>query len=989
MSKLSFSQSTTLQRLQARCLAFHPLGFDDRPAGTATLRGKPRGRGRGARARQARQKQLQKAVREPIGEDFQRRKQPSSDVEDSEASGGGFTDGLGLFGAEDMASSARTDAAAGSTDVPITTGNPHFPFAAGTASEAGASGSARAAHEAERQAADRARLDATAARKGEEAQGGADGRQGNSLAEEGRGSGGGAADTSQGGVAATGEGTPQSTAVGEDQLGNPVPAMGAADSGGKVLPGHVAGGSAEQAGLSAADGVKEVRPADMDPSERPEGGLQHGKADLGVKERPGEGGENLDGTSTPGVAGQPGEAGQQQQEGEQLLGGTEPGDVAPRVQSTDQPSLAAVGELEQDLVLVTDGDPSGQVASPGPGGGTDEAGVAASGGSTEQPAGQSPGAAGDQGTDPRPREESEVQADVVPTKSKPEPENKQAAAEQLQEPVVGVEIWSPVRKANNERAVERARWLEMGDPEGVRVKEREKEAQEARARMDRQQQAALAEVQAAHAYTGNPADYKLDKSLVEKVAQDNTVMVTWANLHYLDFVLNWVAHVRGVGIHSYLVGAMDNDILKELVDRGINTFAMASGLSLEDFGWGSPTFHKMGRVKIDLIRSFTRMGFHIFVSDVDTIWLKNPYPFIARYPDADILTTSDTVWETSPDVQLDDFRAVGYLPNIGVMLVRATAVQLAEEWSKVLEEDDKIWDQHAFQKLYTRGAAPTDRSDRLFRGYDGKLLMGMLPISTFGSGHTFFTQRMNERLGLDVYVVHATFQFSGTPGKRHRMRERLLWAPDPPEYYDPVGGLLSFTLQFNGLLSKAGPTSANVKSLAGKRGHFDLVNFELLQIRNALAIASILNRTLVMPELYCGMDRYWAPHDGVLPGSFFGVPFLCPLDHIMDLEEMHKNLSQETHGPSIRFRESSFLDNPRTPPAVRDDQLRIHICQGRGQMHVSVEVFVGAKTAGASGWQWLEGLPESFACYSVVQELFTSIVPDAKLGPVLLRELAG
>lgn len=53
--------------------------------------------------------------------------------------------------------------------------------------------------------------------------------------------------------------------------------------------------------------------------------------------------------------------------------------------------------------------------------------------------------------------------------------------------------------------------------------------------------------------------------------------------------------------------------------------------------------------------------------------------------------------------------------------------------------------------------------------------MGILPVATFCSGHTFFVQRMADVLGLQPYVVHATFQFSGTPGKRHRMRESLLW----------------------------------------------------------------------------------------------------------------------------------------------------------------------------------------------------------------------
>jgi hypothetical protein len=48
-----------------------------------------------------------------------------------------------------------------------------------------------------------------------------------------------------------------------------------------------------------------------------------------------------------------------------------------------------------------------------------------------------------------------------------------------------------------------------------------------------------------------------------------------------------------------------------------------------------------------------------------------------------------------------------------------------------------------------------------FMGDNGKLKMGILPVSIFCSGHTYFVQRMADRLKLQVYAVHATFQFSG------------------------------------------------------------------------------------------------------------------------------------------------------------------------------------------------------------------------------------
>ena len=50
-----------------------------------------------------------------------------------------------------------------------------------------------------------------------------------------------------------------------------------------------------------------------------------------------------------------------------------------------------------------------------------------------------------------------------------------------------------------------------------------------------------------------------------------------------------------------------------------------------------------GREKIGLVLTFTDMGFDVVVSDVDTVWLKDPIPYLARYPEADILVSSDSL----------------------------------------------------------------------------------------------------------------------------------------------------------------------------------------------------------------------------------------------------------------------------------------------------------------------------------------------------------
>jgi hypothetical protein len=82
--------------------------------------------------------------------------------------------------------------------------------------------------------------------------------------------------------------------------------------------------------------------------------------------------------------------------------------------------------------------------------------------------------------------------------------------------------------------------------------------------------------------------------VMHKVAdKDSYIMVTWANNHYYDFVKNWVAHVEGLGISSFVIGAMDHLILAQLLRDGIPCFSMESNLTTKDYGWGTPTFHKM------------------------------------------------------------------------------------------------------------------------------------------------------------------------------------------------------------------------------------------------------------------------------------------------------------------------------------------------------------------------------------------------------------
>jgi hypothetical protein len=128
----------------------------------------------------------------------------------------------------------------------------------------------------------------------------------------------------------------------------------------------------------------------------------------------------------------------------------------------------------------------------------------------------------------------------------------------------------------------------------------------------------------------------------------------------------------------------------------------------------------------------------------------------------------------------------------------------------VATKDDLVWDQNVFNDIMRRQLGPaTEDENGLFYANDGKLKLGILPVSLFCSGHTYFVQKIYKTTRLQPFAIHTTFQYGGTDGKRHRLREVKVFY-DEPEYYDPPGAerasfwLLFFVVNCNGIFGYLG-----------------------------------------------------------------------------------------------------------------------------------------------------------------------------------------
>eukprot|EP00192_Tetraselmis_astigmatica_P008881 CAMPEP_0117652350 /NCGR_PEP_ID=MMETSP0804-20121206/2579_1 /TAXON_ID=1074897 /ORGANISM="Tetraselmis astigmatica, Strain CCMP880" /LENGTH=607 /DNA_ID=CAMNT_0005458389 /DNA_START=187 /DNA_END=2010 /DNA_ORIENTATION=+ len=451
--------------------------------------------------------------------------------------------------------------------------------------------------------------------------------------------------------------------------------------------------------------------------------------------------------------------------------------------------------------------------------------------------------------------------------------------------------------------------------------------------------------------TRGDAPPALTKELAQSVAHENVIIVTWANDHFADFVMNWVHHIKAHGISNYLVGAMDHDIGRKLVAAGIQSFAMygedshtIDGLHTGAFVWGGDHFHKMGRQKIGLAKTFTNFGLDLMLCDVDVVWIKDPTHYISSIPEADILTSSDSLHSTIPtgDRGLELPDAAHSAMNIGLMFFRhsdRTRV-LIHAWNDMLEGDAKLWDQEAFNRLIRTDWMPFKlhpHNKRLFSGFRHTLWVGVLPVASFASGHTFFVQQLWQIQNVEPFVVHTTFQYGGPAGKLSRLRESNLWK-DSPQYFQGkfIGGNVS--------APRVPPNWAAMSNDDRIAFHKQSMARQLGDMQQLFLLAVATNRTLIMPRLLCFCDRYWGPvEDCRVPGAFATrLPFTCPMDHI--LEPFHMDDDPSKFGTPIRFREYSFLE--RAPAGhihssaqlvfdgTAGPQLGSHVGAGGPQVHL-------------------------------------------------------
>jgi len=203
-----------------------------------------------------------------------------------------------------------------------------------------------------------------------------------------------------------------------------------------------------------------------------------------------------------------------------------------------------------------------------------------------------------------------------------------------------------------------------------------------------------------------------------------------------------------------------------------------------------------------------------------------------------------------------------------------------------------------FADAYMKGERPLYS----YGGMSGSVRFAVLPTQLFANGITYFS--FGHRLSPNAFAVHNTYVYGGFAGKMWRFRESGLVAGEKKtKFLTPAGeDVKVLVVRFD--IPRAVEEQALSARLTPRsdvpHGHIAALTWQMNRVRDALAVARLTNRTLIIPQFLCGCQRHFHYMRNCTLGDT-PLPFACPLDHVMT------PLRFSEHG--IRAREASYFQN--------------------------------------------------------------------------------
>lgn len=116
---------------------------------------------------------------------------------------------------------------------------------------------------------------------------------------------------------------------------------------------------------------------------------------------------------------------------------------------------------------------------------------------------------------------------------------------------------------------------------------------------------------------------------------NQSVIVATVDAGYIDFALNWACSLRRLRIDNFLFHAVDDTIFRTLQDLGLPVVKYVSqlsqnysaGASRDSVVYGSVSYQSIMNTRTEIVTKILQKGYHVLLSDVDIVFLRDPFPF--------------------------------------------------------------------------------------------------------------------------------------------------------------------------------------------------------------------------------------------------------------------------------------------------------------------------------------------------------------------------
>ncbi|XP_030944659.1 arabinosyltransferase RRA2-like [Quercus lobata] len=209
--------------------------------------------------------------------------------------------------------------------------------------------------------------------------------------------------------------------------------------------------------------------------------------------------------------------------------------------------------------------------------------------------------------------------------------------------------------------------------------------------------------------------------ILEKVALQRELIVALANSNVKDMLEVWFTNIKRVGIPNYLVVALDEEIAKFCESKDVPVYKRDPDEGIDSVARTGGN-HAVSGLKFHILREFLQLGYSVLLSDVDIVYLQNPFHYLYRDSDVESMTDGHNNMTAYGYNDVFDEPAMGWaryahtmriwVYNSGFFYIRPTipSIELLDRVASRLSQEPPSWDQAVFNEELFFPSYP---------GYDG------------------------------------------------------------------------------------------------------------------------------------------------------------------------------------------------------------------------------------------------------------------------------